>query len=114
MRPDISTSVRSIAYGGQPVTQQLRRMIGNLINPHRTIQLLFYGEDGKLRPEAVDWTQRLARENYVDVSAFDPDPRIHAKNEGRRELALEIIGSLHLDTAKLAALHRELKEHEHE
>lgn len=114
MQPDLATSIRQISYGGEPVRQQLKRMISNLINPHHTIQRLFYGDDGKLKREAVEWTAKLASENFVDRSAFDPDPRIHARNEGRRELALEIISSLRLDTAKLAALNRELREHEHD
>lgn len=110
MRPDLQTSLRRVEYGAIDMASQIRRRIGALINPHRTVQLLFYGPDGKVKPEAIEWLGRLASRNFIDSSAFDPDPRVHARNEGRREMMLEILGSLRLDTTELARLQGQLRE----
>lgn len=95
---------RRLGMTGQQLHKQLRRMIDRLLDRHHLAAKLFLGTDGKVTPHAREWLQRLADDNFVNRSAFHSDDREHAKREGRRELALEIIGSVRLDTAKLASL----------
>ncbi|HEV2746421.1 MAG TPA: hypothetical protein VGW34_03875 [Allosphingosinicella sp.] len=114
MPRDVAAESRRLEQAGRGIRDQLTRAIGRLINPHHLAARLFYGEDGELKPEAVEWFADLARRNFVDSPTFDIDARVDAKNQGRRELALEIMGSVRLDTAKLARLTRQLREVEHD
>jgi hypothetical protein len=106
----LSDDARAIAHEARSASAQLRRMIGKLLNPFRTASALFYGADGQLKPEAIAWFGALAARNFIDRSTFDPDPRINDMNQGRRELMIEILDSVRLDTAKLAKLQRQLRE----
>lgn len=108
--PRLDDDVRRIRYGGRSMCDQLRQMIGNLMNPHRRAQRLFYGDDGRLKPDAVDWFAELADRNFVNGGGFSTDPLQLAANTARRELVLEMMGSLRLDTAKLDQLTRQLRE----
>lgn len=108
--PRLDDDILGVVHGARGVRAQLQRLIAKVIAPHRLAQLLFYGEDGQLKPEAVDWFGQLAAENFVDRSTFHDDPRVHAFREGQRALAIKILGSVRLDTAKLARLHDQLKE----
>lgn len=95
--------------------EQAKRLIGRMFGAHRDAVALFCGSDGELRPEAVSWFARLAADNFVQGTTFvagDRDAMI--KNEGRRELALEILASVRIDQARLARLNRQAREAENE
>jgi hypothetical protein len=81
-------------------------MIGRLLDRHSNAAALFLDEDGALKPAARKWFAELAAQNFVNRGSWHADPREHAKREGRRELALEIIGSARLDVERLEALTR--------
>jgi hypothetical protein len=104
---DSSTDlVRRISMSGPQLGKQVRRMISRMLDRHTVAAKLFLDDDGAVRPAAVKWFGQLAADNYVNRGAFHADPREHAYREGRRELALEIIGSADLDVERLASLTR--------
>jgi hypothetical protein len=86
--------------------RQLHTLIRRILDRHNRAAQLFLDDDGNLKPAAREWFAELARDNFVNRSAFHEDPREHAKREGRRELALEIISSAHLDVERLGSLTR--------
>jgi hypothetical protein len=95
------------------IVAQIRRVTGRLLGAHRLAARLFVGDDGKLRPAAVEWFDQLARDNFVDRSTFVGGDRDKVLiNEGRRMLALEIMDSVRLDTRRLAELRRQEQEEE--
>ncbi|HEX8400517.1 MAG TPA: hypothetical protein VF628_02310 [Allosphingosinicella sp.] len=110
----LDADIRRIAYGGLSKAQQLRRMIRGLLDRHRLAARLFFGDDGKLRPDAAEWFAELADRNFVNRSTFHADPRVDAFNQGRRALAMDILGSVRLDQAKLDRLARELRSEDSE
>lgn len=56
---------------------------------------LFNSEDGKFV------LRDLRNRCYVDVTAFDRDPYVHAFNEGVRSFYLTIVNLVEMDLAKL-------------
>lgn len=107
--PDAMTAedvVRRIGMKGHELKKQLSRMIRRLLDRHSLAAEVFVGEDGELRPAAVKWMRRLARDNFVDSTTWSGDRDTMLINEGRRRLALEILGSAKLDAGRLEALSR--------
>lgn len=105
--PDATATSAEVArrLGNAPqLIGQLRRLIGRLLDRHSLAAALFLDDGGQVRPAAAKWFQQLAQDNYVNGGAFDADPREHAYREGRRSLALEILGSAHLDVERLGSL----------
>jgi hypothetical protein len=113
MSESVADTARSLSARGQDGIKQVRRMIRRLIDRHDTAAQLFLDpEDGQPTAAASKWFGQLAADNYVNGGAYHADPREHAYREGRRELALEIIGSARLDVEKLqklTALEREVQ-----
>lgn len=97
---------RRIGLKGPHMLKQLRRMIRRLLDRHTAAADLFLDDRGAVRPEAEKWFRDLAANNFVNDGAWHTDPREHAFREGRRTLALEIIGSARLDAGRLEALTR--------
>lgn len=104
--------LRRITAGGRSVAGQLRALIARKVDELWIARALFYGGDGKLRPEAEAWLAGLAAANYVHKGAFHVDRAEHCRREGRRELALEIIESAGLDTVRLGQLKDQLRREE--
>ena len=97
------------------VVETLRRQIEALVAPWRVVRRLFTDPaTGELTADAVDFFARLARTCHVDGSAYHPDAREHARREGRREVALEIMGQLQLDQKRLAALVEQTRQEDDE
>jgi hypothetical protein len=94
------------------ISAQLRRAYNRMFMAARDVRLLFWGDGHATapKPEAVRWLDRLARDNFVRSSAFHEDAREHARREGRRELALEIIASVKLDPVRLDQLAEQMRE----
>lgn len=65
--------------------------------------LLAPGPAGFTPDQLVVW-QDLRRFCHGDQPTFDPDSRIHAFKEGRREVLLRIESFIHLSDADLAQL----------
>lgn len=87
--------------------QQVARVRGRMMRRHFLAAKLFLGEDGQLGPHAVPWFAELARTGFVDETTFVAGDREQTLiNEGRRQLALEILDSVNLDQGRLAALVR--------
>jgi hypothetical protein len=103
-----AAGVGRIRMGAEAVRAQLRRLLDKHRWRHFEARALFY-DKGKLRPEAEGWFDRLARENFVLSGAFHEDPRRHAYNEGRRELALEIINGVGLSLERINQLNAQLR-----
>lgn len=55
-------------------------------------------------PAGQEVLRDLAQFCRADKSCFDPDPRVHAGLEGRREVWLRIMEHLHLSPEQLYAL----------
>lgn len=74
------------------------------INARRAMhyRACFTGDDGKVSLHGEKMLADLNRFCRGNASTFDPDPRIHALIEGRREVLLRIIGFLNVDSAELA------------
>jgi hypothetical protein len=106
MSDDATDLARRIGLKGPNMLKQLRRMIRQLLDRHRDAAALFLDRDGNLTPPARRWFADLADRNFVNRGCWHSDPREHAKREGRRELALEIINSARLDVGRLEALSR--------
>lgn len=100
-----------IADRAKGMAAQLRRAIGAISNRHAVYSAVFR-PGGKMTPAAAHVLDDLAAFCGADASTYHDDPRRHAKMEGRREVYLHIQQSLKLDGEKLAALRRELREHE--
>lgn len=64
----------------------------------------FMGEDGKLTVHGEKMLADLNRFCRGNATCFDPDPRIHALLEGRREALLRILTFLNVDSAVLTRL----------
>lgn len=62
------------------------------------------GDDGRPTPQGERMLADLRNFCRGNASTFDPDPRIHALLEGRREVLLRIINFLNVDSAELAKL----------
>jgi hypothetical protein len=97
-------TARRLSRTGPQLHHQLKRIIGRLLDRHAAAAKLFLDNDGAAKPAAVEWFRQLARDNYVNGGCWHENDREHAKREGRRELALEIIGSAKLDVDRLGAL----------
>jgi hypothetical protein len=110
----LDDDIRRAVQGAGSVSAQVRRLIGRLLGRHREAQRLFLGEDGTLKPEAVVWFARLARENHVNGTTWSGDRDAMLIAEGRRMLALDIIGSVDLDQHRLDQLVRQEREQGHE
>lgn len=100
---DISDRARIVAHG---IRMRIRRLTGR----HALASRLFTDGAGRLTPDAAAFLAQLGRSCFADTTTFDADARVHARNEGRREVYLEIMSGLELDGAKLAALTRQMQE----
>lgn len=109
---DARDQAAKIARGGTGVKAQLRRMIDRILSRHQLARQVFCGADGELTRPAVEWMRRLARDNYVEGGGFDRDPHQNSYNDGRRDLALEILSSTRIDAERLGALTRMERESE--
>ena len=98
------------AAGG--LAAQMAARFRLLLAARRDIAALFLAGGKAPTPEAARWLTRLARDNHVNSSAFHEDAREHARREGRRELALEIIAAVRLDPARLNALAEQMREND--
>ena len=102
---DTQSDVRKIAYGGLSLRMQLDRLIDRMLGAHRIAARVFFGSDGKVTPAARAWLAGIARDNFVAETTFvADDARQSDINEGRRQLALEILGSVHFDQDRLDEL----------
>lgn len=108
--PSLHDEVADIVHGARSRSAQIRRQIRRLMRPWRLSQQLFMGEDGQLRPSAAEWLADLGDRCFAERSTFHANDREQVRREARRELYLEILSGLRLDTNKLAALTRQLRE----
>ncbi|GAA0749562.1 hypothetical protein [Sphingomonas trueperi] len=107
-QPDgLSLGQRAAAF-----RRSIRERLAALTSRHSRYRRLFREEDGTLTPDAAAFFAEIAKRGRVHDSSFHTDPREHARREGARELALYLMSGLELDGAKLAALTRQLREHE--
>ncbi|HEX5213325.1 MAG TPA: hypothetical protein VFW22_16490 [Pseudolabrys sp.] len=104
--------IRDTQFQARSVRQQLRQRIEMLLGRFNLAREVFCDKDGKPTPPAVTWLRQLAARNFVDQSTFHEDPREHARREGRREVALDIILSLDLDSEQVRRLRAQLHERE--
>ncbi len=100
-----------IAERARDMVGQLRRAIGTISNQH-AIYAAVFRPGGKMSPAAAKVLDDLADFCGADASTYHDDPRRHAMMEGRRQVYLHIMSRMRLDGEKLAALRRELREHE--
>lgn len=84
-----------------------------LSRAQREVETLFC-DNGKPTAAAVAWLDRLAAKNFINSTTFHDDAREHARREGKRELALEIIASVGLDPRRLERLSEQMREIDHE
>jgi hypothetical protein len=70
----------------------------------RAFRAAFLNGQGELRSEMIPVLADLRRFCKATVSTFDPDPRVHAMLEGRREVFWRIIGFLNVDEAEVLKL----------
>lgn len=70
----------------------------------RAFRRLFLNGAGEIKAEAIPVLADLRRFCKGTVSTFDPDPRVHAMLEGRREVFWRIIGFLNVDEAEVLKL----------
>lgn len=101
---------RGIVEAARSQAEQVRHRWQMLFHRQRDVHLLFLDDTRRPTEATLRWLDRVARENYVHSSAFHDDPREHARREGRRELALEIIASVRLDPARLEKLAEQMRE----
>jgi hypothetical protein len=104
--------IRATQHEAKSVRMQLRQRIEMLLGRYQLAKAVFCAEDGKPTPAAAIWLRQLAARNFVDRSTFHEDPREHARREGRREVALDIILSLDLDSEQVRRLRAQLHERE--
>lgn len=96
--------------GKRTIVEQLRRAL-----QHRTIiayRRLFLDAEGKVRPEAVDVIADIASIAQLGraVPTIATEGEMRAI-EGRRMLALHILGRMDLDGSRLRDLSRKMREH---
>lgn len=114
MSAELRRDALGVARGGESKLAQLRRMARRIIDPHVDAAATFLDGSGGVRPAAAAWLERLARDNFVRASTFVPgDPQQTMVNEGRRALALDILNSIRLDTARLEEINAQIREAEH-
>lgn len=77
----------------------IRKTIEFLRGRKRAYQLAFS------TPAGMECLVDLAKFCRAGTTTFDPDPRVHAALEGRREVWLRITQHLHLTTEQLYALY---------
>jgi hypothetical protein len=106
MSESATEMARRLGMNGPSLLKQLRRIVKRLLDRQQHAARLFLDDDGELKPAAKAWFGQIAHDNFVTRSAWHEDAREHAKREGRRELALEIINSTRLDVERLEALTR--------
>lgn len=111
--PSPRDEAESIGRDARGVLAQLRRRIRLILDRHSIYSRVFK-PDGAVSPSAAAVLEDLARYCHADKSTFRPDPRDHARIEGRREVWLYIISSMKLDQEQIAALNRQAREIEHE
>lgn len=70
----------------------------------RNYRAAFLNGHGEIRAEMVPVLADLRRFCKGTISTFDPDPRVHAMLEGRREVFWRIIGFLNVDEAEVLKL----------
>lgn len=104
MSDNATDLARRIAMEAPQLIKQVRRMVRRMLDRQSLAADLFLDDGGAVKAKALAWFAQLASENYVNRGAFHSDAREHAYREGRRELALEIIGSADLDVDRLASL----------
>lgn len=94
----------------ESLSDRFRRQWDRLTGAFRDVSTLFCAGGRKPTPAAIRWLERLANDNFVNGTAFHEDAREHARREGRRELALEIIASVRLDPMRLERLAEQMRE----
>lgn len=104
MSESATDMAKRLGMSAPQLMKQLRRIKERMLTRHDLAAQLFLGADGKPTAAALKWLRHVAGENYVNRGTYHQDPREHAYREGRRELALEIIGSARLDVDKLNSL----------
>lgn len=107
----LSDDADRISERARGMVAQIRRAIG-AISDRYSIYAAVFRPGGKLSPAAAKVLDDLAAFCGADASTYHDDARRHARMEGRREVYLHIQNSLKLDGEKLAALRREMREHE--
>lgn len=91
---------------------QLRRAIGSISNQHATYAAVFK-PGGQLSSAAAKVLDDLAAFCCVDDTTYRRGDRDEMLiNEGKRQVYLYLQRKMKLDGEKLAALRRELREHE--
>lgn len=80
------------------ITEGVDQLIAWLRQRKRAYQLVFRS------PAGAEVLEDLARFCRASETCFDPDPRIHAALEGRREVWLRIQEYLNLTPEQLAAI----------
>jgi hypothetical protein len=90
-------------------TQQMRRRIRLILDRHHVYSRVFK-PGGVPSQSALAVLEDLARYCHANVSTFRPDPRDHARLEGRREVYLYLISGMKLDQEQIAALTRQAQE----
>ncbi|WP_414902468.1 hypothetical protein ACMT1E_04360 [Sphingomonas flavalba] len=106
----LDRDIRAVEHGGRSAIASIKRLMARTMEPFRLSKAVFRDENSELTPAAIAWLADLSRRNFGDRSTFDPDPRVHAFNEGRRAMLIDIMKQLRVDEARLARLTQQLKD----
>jgi hypothetical protein len=82
----------------------LNRLRWRAVSSSRSFKSVFVTEEGPLRRAAEHVLADLREYCFARTSAFDPDPIIMARREGRRDVWLRISNYLNLDEAQVQKL----------
>lgn len=110
----LDDDIRALGHQAKTVRQQLQQRLRMLLDHYFRSRGVFCDADGALTPAATLWLADLARRNFVHGSSFHIDPREHARREGRRELAMEILQSVRLDGEQVRRLKAQLHDRQQE
>ncbi len=92
----------------------LRRMIDKLSGRQGVYRRLFFGDDGKLKPDATIFFDEFAKMAGMGVPGFSSDPVAMGRLSGARDMFLHMLSGLDLDQSGINDLEVQLRKLEKE
>lgn len=112
--PSISAELYGIQQGAENKSERAQRHARQQVDVHRAYQRLFFDESGRLTDAARLVLFDIMEEAAIGLASPSLDHAELAAKEGKRRLALHIIGRFQLSEERLRTLERQLNQEEEE
>ncbi|WP_374551966.1 Bbp19 family protein [Sphingobium yanoikuyae] len=112
--PSITAELFAVQQGAESNSVRAKRHARQQVDIHRAYQRLFFDEGGRLTDAARLVLFDIMEEAAIGLMSPSLDHAELAAKEGKRRLALHIIGRFQLSEERLRTLERQLNQEEEE